>query len=107
MNENTYRSCDSNSGVINKYNSGNDRIILEEAKDYYFICTTNGHCFGGMKLAVDVKEAPVPPPRSAPSPVSGDGDGSRPVQSNEAGGENMHWGCTLVAAVVSVVLNIG
>ncbi|KAL5561221.1 hypothetical protein UlMin_030968 [Ulmus minor] len=55
--EKVYRSCDASSGVLAKYEGGNDRVELTEAKKYWFICDIKGHCLGGMKFSVDVKHA--------------------------------------------------
>ncbi|KAJ0010237.1 hypothetical protein Pint_34325 [Pistacia integerrima] len=55
--EATYRSCDASSGVLGEYESGNDQITLEEAKKYWFICNIAGHCLGGMRFGINVKEA--------------------------------------------------
>lgn len=52
----TYRSCVASSGVIGKYESGNDQVTLKEAKKYWFICNVAGHCLGGMRFSIDVKE---------------------------------------------------
>ncbi|PSS25971.1 Blue copper protein [Actinidia chinensis var. chinensis] len=55
--QDTYQSCNTSTGVLAKYESGNDRINLTEAKKYWFICDKDGHCFGGMRLVIDVKNA--------------------------------------------------
>ncbi|KAJ8490561.1 hypothetical protein OPV22_012282 [Ensete ventricosum] len=52
--EETYRSCNSSSGVLRRYASGADRVALEEATTYWFICNTSGHCLGGMKFGISV-----------------------------------------------------
>lgn len=72
MTEATFRSCNASSGVLAKYNSGEDQIKLTEAKKYWFICNISGHCLGGMRFAINVTEAnaasnnstsgPSPPP---------------------------------------------
>ncbi|EHA8592498.1 stellacyanin-like [Cocos nucifera] len=66
--EETYRSCNSTSGNINYYNSGNDRVNLTEAGKYWFICDVSGHCLGGMKFGISVASA-------SPSGGGGGGDG--------------------------------
>ncbi|KAK2665606.1 hypothetical protein Ddye_004180 [Dipteronia dyeriana] len=53
----TYQTCDASSGVLAKYESGNDQITLTEAKKYWFICNAAGHCLGGMRFTIDVKES--------------------------------------------------
>ncbi|KAK3134590.1 hypothetical protein QOZ80_6AG0551090 [Eleusine coracana subsp. coracana] len=79
VSESTYRSCDDKQkgGVLAKYSSGFDKVLLGEARSYWFICEFPGHCLGGMKLAVNVSApssphaAPLPPSASsAPSSSS-------------------------------------
>ncbi|KAJ6985796.1 hypothetical protein D5086_018648 [Populus alba] len=78
--EATYRSCNASTGVSATYESGNDQIELKKAKKYWFICNIAGHCLGGMRFFIDVKEAnstntrpttpqsePIPPPPPANS----------------------------------------
>uniref|UniRef100_A0A6M2EKR4 Phytocyanin domain-containing protein n=1 Tax=Populus davidiana TaxID=266767 RepID=A0A6M2EKR4_9ROSI len=78
--EATYRSCNASTGVLATYESGNDQIELKKAKKYWFICNIAGHCLGGMRFFIDVKEAnstntrpttpqsePIPPPPPANS----------------------------------------
>ncbi|KAJ8459363.1 hypothetical protein OPV22_032289 [Ensete ventricosum] len=77
----TYQSCDSNSGVIRTYDSGDDRVTLGEATSYWFICTITGHCQDGMKLAVSV----------ANSSSDGGAAPSPPEQVNGAAGGRMGW----------------
>ncbi|XP_040943398.1 uclacyanin-3 isoform X4 [Gossypium hirsutum] len=36
--ESTYRTCDASSGVLAKYESGDDKVELTESKKYWFIC---------------------------------------------------------------------
>ncbi|CAN6181559.1 unnamed protein product [Urochloa humidicola] len=69
VSESTYRSCDTgggNSGVRAKYTSGYDRVVLAEARSYWFICDFPGHCLGGMKLAVR-RGPPLAAGRRAPA----------------------------------------
>ncbi|XVF45555.1 hypothetical protein PTKIN_Ptkin02bG0215500 [Pterospermum kingtungense] len=53
--ESAYRSCDTSSGVVAKYETGDDQIKLTESKKYWFVCNVNGHCLGGMRFGIDVK----------------------------------------------------
>lgn len=55
--EATYRSCNASNGVLSEYDTGNDQVMLAEAKKYWFICNVAGHCLGGMRFGIDVKEA--------------------------------------------------
>ncbi|RCV23235.1 hypothetical protein SETIT_4G282700v2 [Setaria italica] len=60
VSESTYHSCDTGgggSGVRVRYTSGYDRVVLADARSYWFICDFPGHCLGGMKLAVNVSGA--------------------------------------------------
>ncbi|KAK1613222.1 hypothetical protein QYE76_036895 [Lolium multiflorum] len=54
--EEAYRSCDATAPgtVLATYDSGLDRVVLPDAKTYWFICQVPNHCIGGMKLAVNV-----------------------------------------------------
>ncbi|KAK1388500.1 basic blue protein-like [Heracleum sosnowskyi] len=52
----TYQSCNSSSGVLARYESGNDQIVLNEAKKYWFICDVPGHCSGGMRFGINVND---------------------------------------------------
>ncbi|XWS67726.1 hypothetical protein CRYUN_Cryun04dG0030100 [Craigia yunnanensis] len=53
--EATYRSCDTSSGVLAKYETGDDQVKLSESKKYWFVCNVSGHCLGGMRFGIDVK----------------------------------------------------
>ncbi|PON45076.1 Cupredoxin [Parasponia andersonii] len=75
--EDTFRSCDSSSGVLEKYESGNDQVKLTEAKKYWFICDVSGHCLGGMRFGIDVKQA------NPSSDNTGSNDGSPTSQPTE------------------------
>jgi hypothetical protein len=69
VSESTYRSCDDTggNGVRVRYTSGYDRVVLAEARTYWFICDFPGHCLGGMKLAVNVSLAATGSPSSSPN----------------------------------------
>ncbi|KAK7280577.1 hypothetical protein RJT34_25641 [Clitoria ternatea] len=66
--EETYRSCDASGGVLAKYESGEDQVTLNEIKRYWFICNIAGHCLGGMRFGVEVKDGNNvnPPPNNPP-----------------------------------------
>ncbi|KAF3796488.1 Blue copper protein [Nymphaea thermarum] len=49
----TYMSCNTSTGVLNIYTSGNDRIVLR-ARKYWFICGITDHCSGGMKFGLNL-----------------------------------------------------
>nr|GMC87423.1 Blue copper protein [Ipomoea batatas] len=51
--ESTYESCDTSSGVLGKYESGNDQVKLKEARKYWFVCDKDGHCLGGMRFGIN------------------------------------------------------
>ncbi|PIA27793.1 hypothetical protein AQUCO_07500010v1 [Aquilegia coerulea] len=84
--EDTYRSCNSSTGILQMYDSGNDKVSLTEAKKYWFICNIPDHCRGGMKFGIEVKQGssnpgstPQPPP---PPPTQGSNNGYKIVQIN-------------------------
>nr|GMC85319.1 Blue copper protein [Ipomoea batatas] len=52
--ESTYESCDTSSGVLGKYESGNDQVKLKEARKYWFVCDKDGHCLGGMRFGINL-----------------------------------------------------
>ncbi|KAL4319565.1 hypothetical protein GQ457_18G018450 [Hibiscus cannabinus] len=69
--ESTYRTCDTSTGVLSKYESGDDKVKLNESKKYWFVCGVSGHCLGGMRFGIDVKAGnstsnlePIPPANS-------------------------------------------
>ncbi|KAK9164564.1 hypothetical protein Syun_005466 [Stephania yunnanensis] len=64
-----YRSCDvgngsASAGVLEKHETGSDEVVLGEARDYWFICSFQGHCLGGMKFGVNVTFALIAPPNT-------------------------------------------
>ncbi|XAR72686.1 hypothetical protein NMG60_11019412 [Bertholletia excelsa] len=78
--EKTYQTCNTSTGVLAKYESGNDEVNLTEAKKYWFICDKEGHCLGGMRFGIQVKEkanatghnqSPPPPNNGHPSKSRG------------------------------------
>nr|GMC83469.1 Blue copper protein [Ipomoea batatas] len=52
--ESTYESCDTSSGILGKYESGNDQVKLKEARKYWFVCDKDGHCLGGMRFGINM-----------------------------------------------------
>jgi len=70
--EETFRSCDAGSGVLAKYESGEDEVALNEVKKYWFICNFAGHCLGGMRFGIEVKDGnngAFHPPSMEPAPL--------------------------------------
>ncbi|PKI52460.1 hypothetical protein CRG98_027152 [Punica granatum] len=55
--EPTFRSCDDSTGVLARYETGNDEVTLDQERKYWFICSIGGHCFGGMRFGVEVNAA--------------------------------------------------
>ncbi|KAF1878313.1 hypothetical protein Lal_00046980 [Lupinus albus] len=51
--EDTFRSCNTSSGVLAKYDSGEDGVKLNKVKKYWFICDIPGHCLGGMRFGIE------------------------------------------------------
>ncbi|KAL1343139.1 hypothetical protein AAHE18_09G207700 [Arachis hypogaea] len=56
VSEESFRSCDTSNGVLAKYESGKDEVELKKVKKYWFICNIAGHCLGGMRFGIDVKQ---------------------------------------------------
>lgn len=107
--QDTYRSCDTSTGVIKTYKSGSDRITLKEAQRYWFICNVSGHCLGGMKFGVNVKASnATTQPTQQPNPIS---PTSEPTPANGVGSILIHnmkgwkWVFNLVAFWTLVLLN--
>ncbi|XAR66881.1 hypothetical protein NMG60_11013250 [Bertholletia excelsa] len=78
-----YDSCNKTSPII-LYPSatGVTNVTLNKTGDYYFICTHDGHCTSGQKLAIKVsangstastpasQPPPPPPPSAAPTKIA-------------------------------------
>lgn len=68
----SYDACNSNNAIGSMITNGPANVSLTSAGDHYFICTFNGHCNGGQKLAISVSgSASSPganPPTMAPPP---------------------------------------
>ncbi|CAL1385132.1 unnamed protein product [Linum trigynum] len=82
-----YQSCNATAsdGVLAKYQTGDDQIELKEARKYWFICEIDGHCFGGMRLAIQVAQ-------QQQQPAAGTGDSSTGGSSSSSasfGASNM------------------
>lgn len=54
--ENAFRSCNASNGVLAKYESGEDQVVLNKVKKHWFICNIAGHCLGGMRFGIEVKD---------------------------------------------------
>ncbi|MBA0734490.1 hypothetical protein Gogos_018395, partial [Gossypium gossypioides] len=72
--ESTYRTCDASSGVLAKYESGDDKVELTKSKKYWFICNVSGHCLGGMRFGVDVKAGNTSSTNLDPTPSANSGN---------------------------------
>lgn len=102
VSESTYRSCDTaggTNGVRVKYTSGYDRVLLAEARAYWFLCDFPGHCLGGMKLAVNVSAGGGPSPGVPQPPVDGNGNNAASLV-----GEGRQGWVALGLALLSVLL---
>ncbi|KAM0885644.1 hypothetical protein ACQ4PT_030213 [Festuca glaucescens] len=53
VDERSFASC-SVPGNAPTFTSGDDKVSLTKAGKWFFICGVEGHCQGGMKLAVNV-----------------------------------------------------
>ncbi|OEL35023.1 hypothetical protein BAE44_0003958 [Dichanthelium oligosanthes] len=50
----SYAACAVLGGNATTLTSGDDRVVLGQAGQWFFICSVEGHCQSGMKLAVNV-----------------------------------------------------
>lgn len=110
--EATYKSCNDSSGVLARYNSGDDKVRLTEVRKYWFICTINGHCLGGMRFTIEVNQA-----TSAAAPSTNATDGGRsppetepspPETSPASRSQALAASCLVFAFwVVAVISNYG
>ena len=104
--EATYKSCNDSTGVLVRYASGDDQVVLKEVKRYWFICTINGHCLGGMRFTIEVKEASTAPsgapPETEPSPPAT----TTPDKGFASREQAMATYCLVFAFGVVVVLQI-
>ncbi|XP_023523045.1 blue copper protein-like, partial [Cucurbita pepo subsp. pepo] len=69
-----YKACSAGSSITSD-SSGSTTITLKTAGTHYFICSSMGHCDGGMKLSVTVAAAGG----SSTSPSSGGGSSTTPT----------------------------
>ncbi|KAL5741314.1 hypothetical protein ACOSP7_028046 [Xanthoceras sorbifolium] len=66
VNKTNYENCRDQDFISNITRGGRDVFELLEARPYYFL-SGRGFCWGGMKFAISVTQAPPPP---APAPAS-------------------------------------
>ncbi|KAK4346624.1 hypothetical protein RND71_032963 [Anisodus tanguticus] len=65
LNKTNYESCNTDHPLHNwTTGAGRDVVPLNVTKTYYF-ASGKGFCYGGMKVAIHVENAP-PPPKAAP-----------------------------------------
>ncbi|ERN05787.1 hypothetical protein AMTRI_Chr10g231760 [Amborella trichopoda] len=76
--EGAYRSCNMSTGVLKQHRSGTDQIALSEERGYWFVCSIEGHCPGGMKLGVQVTANHDAPSPEAPPSDNGGGQAPPP-----------------------------
>ncbi|XP_012462118.1 umecyanin-like [Gossypium raimondii] len=74
--ETAYDAC-TTANTISTVSTGPARITLNRTGEFYFICTVPGHCSGGQKLNVDVRNGnngtaavPAPGPSPTTTPVA-------------------------------------
>ncbi|MED6155394.1 hypothetical protein PIB30_004826 [Stylosanthes scabra] len=78
--EGDYKSC-STGNSISTDSSGATTIHLKTSGTHYFICGVPGHCSGGMKLAVTVKDGKSSSSSTTTTPSSSSGKGSSATPS--------------------------
>jgi len=106
VSESTYWSCDTGGGGVRvKYTSGYDRVVLAEARTYWFICDFPGHCLAGMKVAVNVSPSGGPSP-DVPRPPPLDSSNNNNAASMLSGEEGRRgWVAWALALGVAVLMN--
>lgn len=60
VNKTSYESCNDQGFIKNITKGGRDVVQLNEVRPYYYL-SGRGFCWGGMKVAIFVQEAPPPP----------------------------------------------
>ncbi|XP_027123647.2 umecyanin-like [Coffea arabica] len=70
----SYDACNSNNAIGGMITDGPANVTLSSTGAHYFICTFNGHCQAGQKLAISVSgSAGTPganPPARTPAPAT-------------------------------------
>ncbi|KAI0500271.1 hypothetical protein KFK09_018481 [Dendrobium nobile] len=70
VDKNGYDTCNSSNALLSR-SDGNTSISLSSSGDIYFICSKLPHCFGGMKLKVNVRSNQTgEPPAASPESSS-------------------------------------
>jgi hypothetical protein len=102
--EAAYRSCDPTpaGSVLATYDTGFDRIVLADAKTYWFICEVPNHCVGGMKLAVNVSNGAAGAPGGSPGM---DVPPPSPSVATTRSSRTTAWGGLVVLGVAHVLVN--
>jgi hypothetical protein len=114
----TYQSCDASTGVLAKYESGDDTVKLSKARPYWFLCNIEGHCLGGMRFGINVANATTaafspsqtgnnatyPPPPSSPSQMGNNATPPPPSGSKAIRGGTIDATCVLIFTVIIKIL---
>ncbi|CAN1334943.1 Blue copper protein 1b [Linum perenne] len=64
VSESQYMDCNILTDQSNALKTGNDTVTLNSKGKQYYLCGESGHCAGGQKLAIDVRDRTVSVSRS-------------------------------------------
>ncbi|KAM7489431.1 hypothetical protein LguiB_026915 [Lonicera macranthoides] len=85
VNSHDYQEC-IKSNPISRFDDGNTLFQFDRSGFFYFISGEQGHCESGQKLIIRViHPSEVEPPKSAPPPKDGEGDGQDSDHSSPSG----------------------
>ncbi|KAL1344659.1 hypothetical protein HN51_018525 [Arachis hypogaea] len=100
--ESDYKSC-STGNSISTDSSGATTIPLKTSGTHYFICSVPGHCSGGMKLAVTVKDGKSSSSTTTPS---SSGKGSPPSSTTATPKSNASSSVSRVTPIVVLIVSL-
>ncbi|XP_057730958.1 blue copper protein-like [Arachis stenosperma] len=100
--ESDYKSC-STGNSISTDSSGATTIPLKTSGTHYFICSVPGHCSGGMKLAVTVKDGKSSSSTTTPS---SSGKGSPPSSTTATPKANASSSVSRVTPIVVLIVSL-
>lgn len=76
-----FDSCNSTNSNNTVRTSSPANYTLDSAGSHYFICTVQGHCSLGQKLAINVTNTTSPTPVPAPGPAIAETPSDAPTRS--------------------------
>ncbi|KAL1562090.1 blue copper protein-like [Salvia divinorum] len=95
---NDYTSCNTQNVISSDQTSPTD-FLLPTAGTRYFICPKSNHCSQGMKLTINVVEAPAPPSAGGNTTKKGS------AATRVGGGKSFMVGLSIVVGAMLGVMN--